>query len=89
MKIMENFNNNNKQNKEYDLMKMDDRREIIQFVKGSKAMTLPSLTEMLIGRTRILNTDKKDSLAFTTFNFHTTFFEIYFFSSIMISCFSI
>ena len=76
MKIMENFGNN-KTKKEYNLMDLSDRREIIQFLKGSKAMTLPSLTEMLIGRTRILNTDKKDSLAFTAFNFHTTFFEIY------------
>lgn len=76
MKIMENFGDN-KTKKEYNLMDLSDRREIIQFLKGSKAMTLPSLTEMLIGRTRILNTDKKDSLAFTAFNFHTTFFEIY------------
>ena len=68
---------NNGTKKEYDLLDMDDRREIIQFIKGSKAMSLPSLTEMLIGRTRILNTDEKNSIAFTAFNFKTTFFEIY------------
>lgn len=68
---------NNGTKKEYDLLDMNDRREIIQFVKGAKAMTLPSLTEMLIGRTRILNTDIKNSIAFTAFNFKTTFFEIY------------
>ena len=44
MKIMENFGNN-KTKKEYNLMDLSDRREIIQFLKGSKAMTLPSLTE--------------------------------------------
>ena len=76
MKIMENFGDS-KTKKEYSLLDLGDRREIIQFIKGSKAMSLPSLTEMLIGRTRILNTDKKDSLAFTAFNFRTTFFEIY------------
>ncbi len=83
MKIMENFGDS-KTKKEYSLLNLNDRREIIQFIKGSKAMSLPSLTEMLIGRTRILNTDKKDSLAFTAFNFHTTFFEIYLNSKAML-----
>ena len=76
MKIGEDFNNA-KNDRNYDLNNMEDRKEVLQYVKGGKAKMFPSLTEMLIGRTRIFDAKNTNLLAYTAFNYRTTFFEIY------------
>lgn len=62
-------------NREYDPEIPEDRREIIQFIKGYRAMEYPSITEMLIGRTRMFDT--KRNIAFTMLNLKTAFYELY------------
>lgn len=62
--------------KEFDLSMQEEREKIIRLLKGEKMMEFPIFSSILIGKTRVFE-GKSNAFAFTTFNYHTSYFEIY------------
>ena len=57
--------------------KKEDRRRLIEKVKIRRTSFFPTLSSIMIGKTKIIEIEEEDSIAYTKFNVDKFYFELY------------